>query len=82
MDQMLGTIVLFSGNFVPRGWAYCDGSLISPQSNYALFSIIGNHYGGDGHSTFALPNLPKITDVNGNTCQYIIATMGTYPERY
>lgn len=77
---MLGTIVLFSGNYVPSGWAYCDGSVMSIQSNPALFSIMGNHYGGDARSTFALPNLPKIKDVNGNTCQYIIATIGNYPD--
>jgi microcystin-dependent protein len=57
MDPILGTIVMFSGSFAPRGWAFCDGSLLSIGTNTALFSIIGNTYGGDGKTTFALPDL-------------------------
>jgi microcystin-dependent protein len=57
MDPILGSIMLFAGNFAPRGWAQCDGTLIPIQSNTALFSILGTTYGGNGQTTFALPDL-------------------------
>jgi len=53
----IGEIQEFAGNFAPRGWAYCDGQLLAISSNTALFSIIGTIYGGDGRTTFALPDL-------------------------
>lgn len=57
MDPLLGSIILFAGNFAPRGWAFCDGSLLPISQNSALFAIIGTTYGGDGVQTFALPDL-------------------------
>ncbi|OUS19772.1 phage tail protein [Nonlabens dokdonensis] len=57
MDPFIGQIVSFAGNFAPRGWALCDGQLLPISSNSALFSILGTTYGGDGRSTFALPDL-------------------------
>ncbi|MBV9761654.1 MAG: phage tail protein [Acidobacteriaceae bacterium] len=57
MNPYLGEIRIFSGNFAPKGWALCNGQLLSISSNTALFSIIGTFYGGNGTSTFALPNL-------------------------
>lgn len=48
---------MFAGNFAPRGWAFCDGQLLPISQNSALFSIIGTIYGGDGRTTFALPDL-------------------------
>jgi len=48
---------MFGGNFAPQGWAFCDGSLLPISENDALFNLIGTTYGGDGQSTFALPNL-------------------------
>ena len=48
---------MFGGNFAPRGWALCDGQLLSIASNEALFSILGTTYGGDGRTTFGLPDL-------------------------
>ena len=57
MDPFLGQIILFAGNFAPRGWALCDGQLLAIASNTALFSILGTTYGGDGRTTFALPDL-------------------------
>ena len=56
-EPMLGEIRMFAGNFAPRGWAFCDGQLLPISSNSALFSIIGTMYGGDGRTTFALPDL-------------------------
>ena len=57
MDPFLGQIVMFGGNFAPRDWAFCDGQLLPINSNQALFSILGTIYGGDGRTTFALPDL-------------------------
>jgi len=57
MDPILGQIMMFAGNFAPRGWALCDGQLLPIASYSALFSILGTTYGGDGRTTFALPNL-------------------------
>lgn len=56
-DQMLGEIRIFAGNFAPRGWAFCEGQLLAINSNTALFSLIGTMYGGDGRTTFGLPDL-------------------------
>lgn len=56
-DPFLGEIIMFGGNFAPRGWAFCDGQLLPISSNSALFSILGTTYGGDGRTTFALPDL-------------------------
>jgi microcystin-dependent protein len=57
MDGFIGEIRMFGGNFAPRFWAFCDGQLISVAENSALFSILGTTYGGDGRTTFALPDL-------------------------
>ncbi|PKH52788.1 phage tail protein [Tenacibaculum sp. Bg11-29] len=57
MDPFLGQIVLFGGNFAPRGWALCEGQLLPISQYSALFSILGTIYGGDGRTTFALPDL-------------------------
>ena len=56
-DQFVAEIRMFPGNFAPQGWALCDGQLLPISQNTALFSLLGTAYGGDGTSTFALPNL-------------------------
>ncbi len=56
-DPFLGSIVMFGGNFAPGGWAFCDGQLLPINSYSALFSLLGTTYGGDGRTTFALPDL-------------------------
>ncbi|MFC0184132.1 Microcystin-dependent protein [Pseudarcicella hirudinis] len=56
-DQFLGEIRLFAGNFAPRGWALCQGQILAISTNTALFSILGTTYGGNGQTTFALPDL-------------------------
>jgi microcystin-dependent protein len=53
----LGEIRMFGGNFAPAGWQFCHGQLLSIAENDTLFNLIGTTYGGDGESTFALPNL-------------------------
>lgn len=57
MDPFLAEIRIFPTNFPPKGWAFCDGSLLAISQNTALFSLLGTNYGGDGKSTFGLPNL-------------------------
>ena len=56
-EGFIGEIRMFAGNFAPKDWAFCQGQLLSISQNTALFSILGTTYGGDGRSTFALPNL-------------------------
>ena len=53
----IGEIRIFAGNFAPAGWAFCDGQLVPISENDALFVLLGTTYGGDGESTFALPDL-------------------------
>ena len=53
----VGEIRMFAGNFPPNGWMFCDGQLLPISENDTLFALIGTTYGGDGESTFALPNL-------------------------
>ncbi|NNM23387.1 MAG: phage tail protein [Flavobacteriaceae bacterium] len=57
MDGVLAVIWMFGGNFAPRNWAFCDGQLLPISSYSALFSLLGTTYGGDGRTTFALPEL-------------------------
>lgn len=56
-EPFIGQITMFAGTFPPRSWAFCDGQLLPIQSYSALFSILGTTYGGDGRTTFALPDL-------------------------
>lgn len=56
-ESYIGLVTLFAGNFAPRNWAFCDGSLLPISSNTALFSILGTNYGGNGKTNFALPDL-------------------------
>jgi microcystin-dependent protein len=56
-SPFIGEIRMFGGNFAPAGWAFCNGALIPISENDALFNLIGTTYGGDGQTTFALPDL-------------------------
>lgn len=57
MEGMIGEIRVFAGNFAPRSWAFCEGQLLPISQNTALFSILGTTYGGDGRTTFGLPDM-------------------------
>jgi microcystin-dependent protein len=57
MEGYIAEIRLFAGNFAPRGWAFCQGQILSIAQNTALFSLLGTTYGGNGQTTFALPDL-------------------------
>ena len=57
VDQVLANVTPFAGNFAPRGWATCQGQLLQISQNTALFALLGTTYGGNGQTTFALPDL-------------------------
>jgi microcystin-dependent protein len=74
MEGTIGEIRMFAGNFEPKSWAFCQGQIMAISGNTALYSILGTTYGGDGRSTFALPDLGGRTAVgagqSGGTSQY------------
>lgn len=57
VEPFIGEIIMFGGNFAPRGWALCEGQLLPISQNQSLFAILGTIYGGDGRTTFGLPDL-------------------------
>ena len=63
----VGEIRMFAGNFAPAGWMFCDGQLLPISENEILFQLIGTTYGGDGESTFALPNLQSRVPIHMGT---------------
>ncbi len=67
MDPYLAQVIIFAGNFAPRGWMYCHGQLLSIAENTALFSLVGTTYGGDGQVTFGLPDLQGRVPVGTGT---------------
>lgn len=69
MDNYLGEIRLFAGNFAPVGWNICNGALVSIAEYEALFTLIGTTYGGDGVTTFALPDLRQRIGYSQGTLQ-------------
>lgn len=80
MEEFIGTIKMFAGTFAPRGWAYCQGQIMSIAQNQALFSLLGTTYGGNGQTTFALPNLegrvPVGTGAGSGLSPYELGQMG------
>lgn len=63
-EPFIGEIRMFGGTFAPRNWAFCNGQLLAISSNTALFSILGTTYGGDGRTTFGLPDLRGRVPIN------------------
>src|SRR3712207_6041835 len=63
-DPFVAEIRIFPFTFPPKGWAFCNGQLLPISQNTALFSLLGTYYGGDGKSTFALPNLQGSTPMH------------------
>jgi microcystin-dependent protein len=76
MESMIAEVKYFAGDYAPRDWAFCDGKILPIVKYQALYSILGDRFGGDGRTTFALP---KIEDLNG--CKAIICLDGIYPSR-
>jgi microcystin-dependent protein len=66
-EPFVGEIRMFAGNFAPRGWAFCDGQLLAVSQNDALFSLLGTIYGGDGRTTFGLPDMRGRIPLHGGT---------------
>ena len=81
-EPFIAEIIIFAGTFSPRGFKFCEGQLLTvgTAENNALFSLIGTTYGGDGATTFALPNLKEAEKALGGA-RYIIALDGIYPSR-
>jgi microcystin-dependent protein len=75
-EPFLGEIRLCGGEAAPRGWEYCDGRLMLIVQNNALFALFGTRYGGDGRTTFKLPQLP-----DDGPFKYVICTTGVFPSR-
>ena len=84
-EPLLAEISLFGGNFAPRNWAFCEGQTLKIASNTALFSLLGTTYGGDGRTTFKLPDLrpaeEQLKTGGRRGPRYIIATQGIFPSR-
>lgn len=77
----VGEIRMFTGNYAPEGWAYCDGSLLSISQNETLFVLLGTTYGGDGVNTFGLPDLRGRVPVHHGTnrssgTNYLLGQLG------
>lgn len=66
-QPFLAEISMFAGNFAPRGWSFCDGQLLPISQNTALFSLLGTNYGGDGRTTFGIPDLRGRTPIGTGT---------------
>ena len=79
MDPILGQIQLFAFNFAPNGWMLCDGATLPINQYSAVFSLVGTTYGGDGRTTFALPNLTGKEPIPGSL--YCICMQGNFPSR-
>lgn len=78
MEIFIGQIVLFPYTFTPQGFLPCQGQLLPVQQNLALFSLLGKRFGGDGMTSFGLPNYGKLAP-EGST--YCIAIEGVFPQQ-
>ena len=78
-DPYVGEIQTFAFSFCPIGWARANGALMSISENATLFNLIGTSFGGDGMTTFALPNWGPIYTANGGTLLACISLFGVYP---
>lgn len=76
----IGDMLLFAGNFTPRDFVRCDGSLLRVSEYPALFSVVGTTYGGNGQTTFAVPNM-KAAEAPLKGARYIMCIYGVYPSR-
>ena len=83
VESFIGEIRLFAGDYEPAGWAFCSGQTLQVAQNQALYAILGPRYGGDGRSTFQLPNLAPLNEADGGETpiRYIISLGGVWPSR-
>src|SRR5688500_19053330 len=75
-DPFVAEIRIFAGNFAPTGWALCNGQLLPISQNTALFALLGTTYGGDGKSTFALPDLQGSVPIHADNNQFPLGAQG------
>ena len=82
-EPFLAEIKIVSFNFPPKGWTLCNGQLLPINQNQALFSLLGTTYGGDGRTTFAIPNITPLSTGGRAPAQvnYIICVEGIFPSR-
>lgn len=87
-NPFLGEIRTVPYNFAPRGYAFCQGQMLPINQNQSLYSLLGTNFGGDGRTTFALPDTRQVEDEMRRTTRkrfppfrYIIALQGLYPSR-
>jgi microcystin-dependent protein len=94
MEPYLGQIQIFAFSFAPAGWARCEGQLLPISQNQALFALLGTMYGGNGQTTFALPDMRNMEagtgegnkqyyhrGLEGTALAYCIALQGIFPSR-
>ena len=82
LEPDMGEIAILPYEFEPEGWKRCDGQRLPINNDHmALFSLIGNRYGGDGARNFHLPKMPPLPTEEGATLGYFISIKGIYPSR-
>ena len=83
MESFIATVMMFGFNFAPVGWLFCNGATLPINQYQALFSLLGTTYGGDGRTTFHLPDLrgKSSLDSSPTDCHYCICVEGVYPQR-
>lgn len=81
MDPFLGDIELFAFDFAPKGWMFCEGQTLNIATNQALFTLLGTTFGGNGTTTFCLPDLRNSLPMQSMGMHYCIAVQGIYPSR-
>lgn len=84
MEPLLGQIQLYAFGFAPSNWLSCDGQILNISTNQALYTLLGTNFGGNGTTTFGLPNLNNAPNNDARPVpqmKYYIATMGIYPSR-
>ena len=88
MDNWIGEIVLVPYNFAPRGFAFCEGQELPVSQNQSLYALIGNYYGGDGRTTFKLPDTRPLEETSKKVARaarppfrHAIALSGSFPSR-
>ncbi len=87
MEVFIGQVQLLPYTFAPRNWALCEGQLIAISQNQTLFALLGTQFGGDGRTTFGLPNLIAVEPNSAGNAgmrddvHYMVCTDGTFPRR-
>ena len=80
-EPFLGEVRAFAFNYQPEGWLLCDGQLLPISHNTPLFALLGSRYGGDGKTSFSLPNIAALESASDEGLAYYIAVQGIFPPR-